>query len=199
MLGDWDREEMPVDYGVGVEEVYERFARVLLGRNPALLVAVDHGAGEGLLERERRWREKGKGNWGKKTKEDEDAKFRLPSWVPDWRQEEDTVPIWPTPCAMVPETTLNFRAGGEFTPQSPRPEILPHIPFSQRTTPQNPLTLRLRGIIISRIAILDPDITRTSLKDLAVPGEYSSFPTCAACGWFADFSFGGNGYFESKG
>ncbi|PQE17564.1 heterokaryon incompatibility protein [Rutstroemia sp. NJR-2017a BBW] len=63
MLEDWDREVLPVDHRTGVEEVYERFARVLLRKNPALLVAVDHGSGLGLLVREKWFREK---KWEKK-------------------------------------------------------------------------------------------------------------------------------------
>ncbi|PQE04400.1 hypothetical protein CJF31_00012099 [Rutstroemia sp. NJR-2017a BVV2] len=169
MLEDWDRGALPVDYRMRVEELYERFARVLVRKYPALLMAVDHGDGEGLLVREK-WLQAKK--WGKKNADNE---FSLPTWIPDWRQEEDTVPIWPTPRGGWQETTLDFRAGGEYTPESPRPEIFPDVPLTQHSTPQSPLTLRLHGLIISRIAILDPEIIRTSLKDLAVPGEYSSF------------------------
>ncbi|PQE30621.1 heterokaryon incompatibility protein [Rutstroemia sp. NJR-2017a WRK4] len=172
MLEDWDREVLPVDYRTGVEEVYERFARVLLQKNPALLVAVDHGSGLGLLVREKWFREK---KWEKRKNTGNDKDIMLPSWVPDWRQEEDTVPIWPTPRGGWQESTLKFCAGGEYTPESPRPEILPNIPLTQHSTLPPPLTLRLHGLIISRIAILDPEITRTSLKELAVPGEYSYF------------------------
>jgi hypothetical protein len=156
MLEIWDKAALPVEYGIDVEDLYVRFAKQLVSQSPAMLTIVDHQTGSGLEKLEMYFRQ---------PQHEKTEKFIFPSWVPDLRQEENGVAIWPTPVGGWQEEALDYCSGGENSGIKSEIPVLPQ---------KGQLALKMDGLQIGRIAIIDPEVMYTSLLGLIIT-EHSHF------------------------